>query len=116
MGEEIVEMEIIIMEIIMVDIQITMAAIQTTEDIQTTMVDTPTTMVDIPTTTADIQQDQHIDQTIMEAILVTEMEDIQTIIIIMGTQTTMEAILTIMVGIQVMAMADIQAMVMEDTQ
>merc|ERR1711890_24638 len=70
--EEIVEMEIIIMEI-------TMAAIQTT------MVDTPTTMVDIPTTTVDIQQDQHIDQTIM-------------------------------VGIQVMAMADIQAMVMEDTQ
>merc|ERR1719511_256909 len=52
----------------------------------------------------------------MEAILVTEMEDIQIIIIIMGTQTTMEAILTIMVGIQVMAMADIQAMVMEDTQ
>merc|ERR1711890_134343 len=87
--EEIVEMEIIIMEI---------------------------TWVDIPTTTVDIQQDQHIDQTIMEAILVTEMEDIQIIIIIMGTQTTMEAILTIMVGIQVMAMADIQAMVMEDTQ
>merc|ERR1711944_331764 len=87
--EEIVEMEIIIMEIIMVDIQ---------------------------TTTVDIQQDQHIDQTIMEAILVTEMEDIQIIIIIMGTQTTMEAILTIMVGIQAMAMADIQAMVMEDTQ
>merc|ERR1712062_246875 len=53
----------------------------------------------------DIQQDQHIDQTITEAILVTEMEDIQ-IIIIMGTQT-------IMVGIQVMAMVDIQAMVME---
>ena len=106
--EEIVEMEIIIMEI-------TMAAIQTMEAIPTTMVDTPTTMVDIPTTTVDIQQDQHIDQTITEAILVTEMEDIQ-IIIIMGTQTTMEAILTIMVGIQVMAMADIQAMVMEDTQ
>merc|ERR1712018_1054239 len=63
-------------------------------------------MADIPTTTVDIQQDQHIDQTIMEAILVTEME---------GIQTTMEAILTIMVGIQVMAMADIQAMVMEDT-
>merc|ERR1712122_337845 len=102
-------MEIIIMEIIMVDIQITIAAIRSTEDI-------PTTMVDTPTTTADIQQDQHIDQTIMEAILVTEMEDIQIIIIIMGTQTTMEAILTIMVGIQVMAMADIQAMVMEDTQ
>merc|ERR1712064_267186 len=101
--------EIIIMEI-------TMAAIQTMEAIPTTMVDTPTTMVDIPTTTVDIQQDQHIDQTIMEAILVTEMEDIQIIIIIMGTQTTMEAILTIMVGIQVMAMADIQAMVMEDTQ
>merc|ERR1712064_42097 len=101
--------EIIIMEI-------TMAAIQTMEAIPTTVVDTPTTMVDIPTTTVDIQQDQHIDQTIMEAILVTEMEDIQIIIIIMGTQTTMEAILTIMVGIQVMAMADIQAMVMEDTQ
>merc|ERR1719322_969176 len=97
--EEIVEMEIIIMEIIMVDIQITIAAIQT--------------MVDIPTTTADIQQDQHIDQTITGAILVTEMEDIQ---IIMGTQTTMEAIQIIMVGIQVMEMADIQAMVMEDTQ
>jgi len=106
--EEIVEMEIIIMEI-------TMAAIQTMEAIPTTMVDTPTIMVDIPTATVDIQQDQHIDQTITEAILVTEMEDIQ-IIIIMGTQTTMEAILTIMVGIQVMAMADIQAMVMEDTQ
>merc|ERR1712062_817037 len=60
----------------------------------------------------DIQQDQHIDQTITEAILVTEMEDIQ-IIIIMGTQTIMEAIQTIMVGIQVMAMVDIQAMVME---
>merc|ERR1711899_357101 len=96
------------MEIIMVGIQITMAAIQTMEDI-------PTTMVDIPITTADIQQDQHIDQTITEAILVTEMEDIQ-IIIIMGTQTTMEAIQIIMVGIQVMAMADIRAMVMEDTQ
>merc|ERR1712038_2111919 len=78
------------------------------------MVDTLTTMVDIPTTTADIQQDQHIDQTIMEDILVTEMEDIQTII--MGIQTTMEGIQTIMVAIQVMAMADIQAMVMEDTQ
>merc|ERR1712064_153831 len=76
-----------------------MAAIQTMGDIPTTMVDTPTTMVDIPTTTADIQQDQHIDQTITGAILVTEMEDIQ---IIMGTQ--------------VMEMADIQAMVMEDTQ
>ena len=114
--EEIVEMEIIIMEIIMVDIQITMAAIQTMEDIPITMVDTPTTMVDIPTTTVDIQQDQHIDQTIMEAILVTEMEDIQIIIIIMGTQTTMEAILTIMVGIQVMVIADILAMVMEATQ
>merc|ERR1719367_1915107 len=63
----------------------------------------------------DIQQDQHIDQTIMEDILVTEMEDIQ-IIIIMGTQTTMEAIQTIMVGIQAMVMADTQAMVMEDTQ
>merc|ERR1712018_990564 len=84
--EEIVEMEIIIMEVIMVDIQITMAAIQTMEDIQIT--------------TADIQQDQHIDQTITEAILVTEMEDIQTIIM----------------GIQVMAMAVIQAKVTEDTQ
>merc|ERR1719158_786323 len=91
--EEIVEMEIIIMEIITVDIQTTMAAIQT--------------MVDIPTTTADTQQDQHIGQTIMaaiqiimEAILVTEMEDIQ----------------TIMVGIQVMVIADILAMVMEGTQ
>merc|ERR1719270_2917468 len=47
----------------------------------------------------DIQPDQHIDQTIMEAILVTEMEDIQ-IIIIMDIQqdqhidqTIMEAIL-----------------------
>merc|ERR1711860_119488 len=89
-------------EIIMVGIQITMAAIQTMEDIQTT--------------TADIQQDQHIDQTITEAILVTEMEDIQIIIIIMGTQTTMEAIQTIMVGIQVMAMVDIPAMVMEAIQ
>merc|ERR1719367_2628954 len=39
-------------------------------------------------------------QIIMEAILVTEMEDIQTII----------------VGIQVMVIADILAMVMEDTQ
>merc|ERR1711902_68916 len=76
------------------DIQITMVAIQTMEDI-------PTTMVDTQITTADIQQDQHIDQTITEAILVTEMEDIQIII-------TM--------GIQVIAMADIQAMVMEDTQ
>merc|ERR1711860_130537 len=94
--EEIVEMEIIIMEIIMVDIQITMAAIQTMEDIPTTMVDIPTTMVDIPTTTADIQQDQHIDQTIMEAILVTATEDIQ-ITIIMDTQATMEGIQTIMV-------------------
>merc|ERR1712117_812162 len=100
-------MEIIIMEIIMVDIQITMAAIQT-------MADIPITMVDIQITTADVQQDRHIDQTITEAIQVTEMEDIQTII--MGTLTTMEAIQTIMVGIQVMVMADIQAMVMEDTQ
>merc|ERR1712038_640407 len=91
--EEIVEMEIIIMEIIMVGIQITMAAIPTT---------------------AVIQQDQRIDRTIMEDILVTEMEDIQTII--MGIQTTMEGIQTIMVAIQVMAMVDIQAMVMEDTQ
>merc|ERR1719449_272884 len=77
-----------------------MADIQTTEDIPTTMVDTPTTMVVIPTTTADTQQDQQIGQTIMaaiqiimEAILVTEMEDIQTIIVgilamvIEGTQT-----------------------------
>merc|ERR1712038_1295561 len=78
--------EIIIMEIITVDIQITMAVIQTM---------------------ADTQQDQHIGQTIMadiqiimEAILATEMEDIQ----------------TIMVGIQVMVIADILAMVMEDTQ
>merc|ERR1712064_250681 len=86
--------EIIIMEIITVDIQITM------EDIQTTMVDTPTTMVDIPTTTGDTQHDQHIGQIIMEAIQVTEMEDIQ----------------TIMVGIQVMVIAGILAMVMEDTQ
>merc|ERR1719270_1224938 len=78
--EEIVEMEIITMEIIMADIQ--------------------ATMVDIPTTTADIQHDQHIDRTIMVAIQVMEMEDIQTII----------------TGIQVMAMADIQAMVMEDIQ
>merc|ERR1711953_979025 len=79
-----------------VGIQVTMSVIQTMEDIPTTMVDTPTTMVDIPTTMVDIQQDQHIDQTITEAILVTEMEDIQ-IIIIMGSQTTMEAIQTIMV-------------------
>merc|ERR1719511_573121 len=84
-----------------------MEDIQTMVDIQTTMVDTPTTMVVIPTTTADTQQDQHIGQTIMaaiqiimEAILVTEMEDIQ----------------TIMVGIQVMVIADILAMVMEATQ
>merc|ERR1712038_1662991 len=77
------------------------------EDIPTTMVDIPITMVDIQITTADIQQGQHIDQTITEAILVTEMEDIQTIIT--GIQTTI-------MGIQVMAMADIQAMVMEDTQ
>merc|ERR1719510_514917 len=84
------------------------------EDIPTTMVDIPITIVDIQITTADVQQDQHIDQTITGAIRVTEMEDIQTII--MGTQTTMEAIQTIMVDIQVMAMADIQAMVMEDTQ
>merc|ERR1712165_659280 len=91
----------------MMDIQITMAAIQTMEDIPTTMVDTQTTMVVIPTTTADTQQDQHIGQTIMaaiqiimEAILVMEMEDIQ----------------TIMVGIQAMVIADILVMVMEDTQ
>merc|ERR1712062_120985 len=57
----------------------------------------------------DIQQDQHIDQTITEAILVAEMEDIQ-IIIIMGTQTIMEAIQTIMVGIQVMVMEAIRIM------
>merc|ERR1712064_44947 len=98
--EEIVEMEIIIMEIIMEDIQITTVAIQTMEDIPITMVDTPATMGDIPTTTADTQLDLHIDQIIMAAILVTEMEDFQ----------------TIMVGIQVMAMADILAMVMEATQ